>query len=288
MENMKYKEYEPEVLKRIQNTQLEILEAFIGVCEKYKLTYFMLGGTGIGVVRHGGFIPWDDDIDVAMPREDYDKFLKYYNKEIGDKYRILTPLVDPQYACNVTHLQKKGTKFVPYVSRKMKCELCIDIDIFALDHMPDDLKKRKSQLKKTWILNKLIFLCGTPKPIIPLTGVKKILAALICFVTHYILKVLHISPQFLYRKLLKEATRYNNISTKYINAFEVTMSNRAYISKNELYPLRKMKFEHLMVNMPNQYDVYLRRLFGDYMQVPPPEKRVNHCPYILDFGDEKV
>lgn len=70
-----------------------------------------------------------------------------------------------------------------------------------------------------------------------------------------------------------------------MNAFEVTMSDRAYLSKEEMYPLREMPFEGIMVSMPNQYDVYLKRLFGDYMQMPPEDKRVNHCPYILDFGD---
>ena len=287
MERMIYKEYEPEVLKKLQRTQVGILKDFIQVCEKYELDYFMLGGTGIGVVRHQGFIPWDDDIDVAMPRADYNKFLQIMDDELGDKYKILTPLTDKRYACNVTHLQKKGTKFVPYSSRRLKCDLCIDIDIFPLDNMPDDLGKRTAQLKKTWILNKLIFLCGTPEPIIPLTGIKKYIAQFICAMTHYVLKLFHISPRFLYKCLIREATRYNDIQTKYMNAFEVTMSSHAYISKDELYPLKKMPFEDIMVNMPNNYDAYLRRLFGDYMQVPPPEKRVNHCPYILDFGDEE-
>ncbi|MFR5692782.1 MAG: phosphorylcholine transferase LicD [Lachnospiraceae bacterium] len=286
--NIQYQEYEPETLKRIQKVQLEILEAFIGVCEKYELSYFMLGGTGIGVVRHQGFIPWDDDIDVAMPRTDYDKFLSVVDKEIGEKYKIMTPLIDKNYACNVTHLQKKGTKFVPYVSRKMKCDLCIDIDIFPLDNMPDDKKKRKKQLKKTWFLNKLIFLCGTPQPIIPLTGIKKHVASVICAGTHYVLKLFHISPRYLYKCLLKECKKYNGEQTKYMNAFEVTMSHHAYISKEELFPLQKMPFENLMVNMPKEYDVYLRRLFGDYMKIPPVEKRVNHCPYILEFGEEET
>lgn len=287
MGNMQYKEYDPAVLKKVQDTQLGILEDFIKVCDKYRLTYFMLGGTGIGVVRHQGFIPWDDDIDVAMPREDYDKFMKVMDPELGDKYKILTPLVDKNYACNVTHLQKKGTKFVPYVSRKMKCDLCIDIDIFPLDHMPDDPKKRRRQLKRTWFLNKLIFLCGSPEPIIPWEGLKKYIAQFICACTHYVLKIFHVSPRFLYKCLLHEAKRYNDQETKYINAFEVTMSDRAYISKSELYPLKKMPFEQLMVNMPNDYDIYLRRLFGDYMQMPPEDKRVNHCPYVLDFGSDE-
>lgn len=285
--DMEYKQYEPEVLKKLQQTQLGILKDFISLCEKYDLTYIMLGGTGIGVVRHQGFIPWDDDIDVAMPRKDYDVFLAMLEKEMGDKYHIQTPLTDPDYCCNVTHMQKKGTRFVPYVSRNMGCDLCISIDIFPMDNMPDDEKARRAQLKKTWILNKLIFLCGTGEPIIPLTGVKKKAAAVICRMIHMILKVLHVKPAFLYKMLVKEATRYNDQPSEYINAFEVTMSHKAYISRTELYPLRKMKYEGIEVTMPNKYDRYLRRLFGDYMTMPPEEKRVNHCPYILDFGEEE-
>ena len=283
--DISYRQYDPVILKRLQQTQTDILKDFIEVCNKYQLDYFMLGGTGIGVVRHQGFIPWDDDIDVAMPRKDYDKFMNIIDKEMGQKYKILTPLKDKKYACNVTHLQKKGTKFVPYVSKDMECDLCIDIDIFPLDYMPDDKKKRRRQLKKTWFLNKLIFLCGTAKPIIPLDGIEKNIAQCICAVAHWGLKIAHISPSFLYKLLVKECTRYNNQETRYMNAFEVTMSDRAYISKDELYPLVEMPFEDLMVKMPNQYDTYLRRLFGDYMKLPPEDKRINHCPYVLDFGD---
>lgn len=283
--NISYREYEPEVLRKLQLVQLEILKDFIEVCKKYDLDYIMLGGTGIGVVRHQGFIPWDDDIDVAMPRKDYDRFMEVYKKEIGDRYKVLTPLIDKNYTCNVTHFQKKGTKFVPYISKHLKCDLCIDIDIFPMDNMPDDSKQRSRQLKRTWVLNKLIFLCGHPNPIIPWKGAKKKAAAFICAAVHYVLRFCHVSPKFLYKCLIKECTRYNHLDTKYINAFEVTMSDRAYLSKEEMYPLKEMLFEGIPVSMPNAYDTYLRRLFGDYMQMPPEDKRVNHCPYMLDFGD---
>lgn len=282
---MTYKIYEPEILKRLQDAQLEILEKFIAVCDKYDLAYIMIGGTAIGVMRHQGFIPWDDDIDVAMPRKDYNRFLEVYQQEMGDEYRILTPLVDKNYACNVTHLQKKGTRFVPYTAKDMKCELCIDIDIFPMDHMPDDSRLRSRQLKRTWVLNKLIFLCGTPHPIIPLTGIKKKISEVLCCLMHYALKICHVSPRFLYQCLVKECTRYNHQKTRYINAFEGPMACKAFFSKSDLFPLRDMKFENLTVKMPNRYDVYLGRLYGDYMQMPPEEERVNHCPYILDFGD---
>ena len=71
------REYDAEILKAVQNIELEILESFLEICEKHHLTYFALAGTGIGALRHQGFIPWDDDIDVGLPRADYEKFLHF-------------------------------------------------------------------------------------------------------------------------------------------------------------------------------------------------------------------
>lgn len=282
-----YKEYEPDVLKKLQRIQMGIYKDFAEICKKYDLSYFFLGGSGIGVVRHHGFIPWDDDIDIAMPRADYNVLLAVLEDEMGDRYRILTPLKDNNYACNVTKIQKLGTKFVPYLAKDSKCDRCIDIDIFPLDNMPDDKKKRAVQLRRTWVLNKLIFLCGTGEPVIPLKGWKKSVAKIICKVIHSVLKVFHISPAFLYRMMEKEETKYNDQDTGLMNTFRVTMSDRSYISKEEMYPLKEMPFEDTVAYVPKDYDKYLKRLFGDYMTLPPEEKRVNHCPYILDFGEDE-
>ena len=284
--NKMYKQYDPEVLKKLQKVQTEILEDFIEVCKKYKLDYFLLGGSGIGAIRHHGFIPWDDDIDVAMTREHYDIFMSVIDKEMGDKYKILTPLTDNRYACNVTHLQKKGTKFIPELSKKLKCDLCIDIDIFPMDKMPDDSKLRKKQLNRTWFWSKLLYLRGNGGPNIPLSGWKKIVSAILCQVIHFFLVIFRISPKWIYQQLLKEQKKYYHLDTKYMCPFEVTMAKTAYISKEEMYPLIDVPFEDITVKMPHDYDIYLTRLFGNYMQMPPEDKRINHCPYILDFGDE--
>ena len=84
-----YKEYDEKTLKKIHEVELEILKDFMDICDRHDLTYFGIAGTGIGALRHQGFIPWDDDIDVALPRDDFEKFLKYLEREMGDKYLIM-------------------------------------------------------------------------------------------------------------------------------------------------------------------------------------------------------
>ena len=81
---MAYNEYDKKTLDKLHNVELELLNEFVRICDKNKLTYFLVGGSLLGAVRHSGFIPWDDDIDVGMPRKDYDKFLKIVTKELKD------------------------------------------------------------------------------------------------------------------------------------------------------------------------------------------------------------
>ena len=149
------KGYEPEVLERLHGVLLEILGDFIRVCEKYGLTYFAAYGTAIGAVRHQGFIPWDDDIDVGMPRKDYDRFFEVFQQELGEKYALLTPEIDNRYACTVTHIQKKGTKFISEMSQDLKCEQCIFMDIFPFDYVANDEKSQRKQARRTAFWGKL-------------------------------------------------------------------------------------------------------------------------------------
>ena len=96
----------------LQKKQLEILKAFIKVCEKYNLRYFLVGGTCLGAARHKGFIPWDDDIDVGMPREDYDKYVLLQKEYEGTPYFIQTWKSDPRYCYNFAKLRDSSTTFI--------------------------------------------------------------------------------------------------------------------------------------------------------------------------------
>lgn len=287
----KEKSYEPEVLEKLHGVQLQILGDFIRVCEKHGLPWFVVYGTAIGAVRHGGFIPWDDDIDVGMLREDYDKFFEVFEEELGDKYNLLTPAIDNRYACTVTHLQRKGTVFISEMSQDLTCEQCIFMDIFPFDSVAAGKKNQLRQGRMTNIWGKLLFLSGTAYPYIPNGGMTGKVYALLCKGIHYGLKWAKITPDRLYNKYLNAAVMYNNSNkkSKYVTSFEYMGCLTDKIQKSGIFPLKKVKFENLEVNIPANNDELLKKVYGNYMELPPEDQRVNHRPKVIQFeGEEPI
>lgn len=287
----KAKQYDKEVLDKLHAVQVEMLKDFAQVCEKHGLSYFAVYGTAIGAVRHAGFIPWDDDIDVGMLRSDYDKFMKIFPKEMKEKYNLLTPQIDGRYSCTVTHIQRKGTKFVSEVTKDLKCEQCIFMDIFPFDYVPQDRKKQISQSRKANILGKLLFLSGNPNPVIEYDGIKGETMALACRLIHIILKLFRVKPECLYKKYIKNATKYNMSSERgrYVTSFEYVGGLKDKIVAKDIFPLKKVPFEDIEINLPNNNDKFLKKVYGDYMKLPPEDQRVNHMPLIIQFeGEEPI
>lgn len=127
-----YQEREQLKLKELRSVQLDILKKFINFCEKEKLTYYAIFGTLLGAVRHGGFIPWDDDIDVALPRSDYDKLRKMANK-FETPYFLQTPENSPNTPKSYFSLKRGDTTYIPDINRCFAGNFGIGIDIFPLD-----------------------------------------------------------------------------------------------------------------------------------------------------------
>ncbi len=280
------KPYDPAVLEKLHTVQLEILRDFRAVAEKYELPFFVLFGTAIGAVRHNGFIPWDDDIDIGMLRADFEKFLQVADKELGEKYFIMSPRTDKRCNASVVKLMKRGTKFVSAMSKNAKHEQCIFLDIFPFDNVAPTEKLRKRQLRVTTFLDRLLYLVGTPYPIIPLKGIAGEAAAAVCFLTHYALKILHISPQWLFKLFEDASEKYNGEETEYITGFGQPTALKKMFRKADMFPLVEVPFEDTTVPLLHNNDEELRKVYGDYMQIPPPDQQINHAPEILDFGEE--
>lgn len=281
------KPYEPQILDRLHRLQIEMLLDLAEICRKYNLQYFAVFGTALGAVRHKGFIPWDDDIDVGMVRDDYEVFIRVVEKEMGDKYQILTPEIDGRYACNVTKFQRKGTKFVSHLSEKLECEQCIFIDIFPFDCVAPTVGKAKKQQLMTLFWDRLLYLCGTAYPIIPYKGIKHNLAAGICWCVHYATKILRLSPRKVYQHFEKESQRYNYLKTGMVTTFGEAISLKYRLPVNKMLPVKEIPFENITINVLSNNIEHLEKTYGDYMKMPPVDQRVNHAPYIIEFGDKK-
>lgn len=120
------KEYDDETLHHVQRLELMILKDFIKVCTEHNLTYFAYAGTGLGALRHKGFIPWDDDIDVCLPAADHDKVLRIFEEQYSDKYEVINAQKNPQYPLPTSRIMIKGTQFCEEALR----DLPLDLGIF--------------------------------------------------------------------------------------------------------------------------------------------------------------
>ena len=279
------KEYDPETLAKLQELELEILKDFNHICDKYDIDYFACGGTCIGVARHHGFIPWDDDIDVGLSRKDMLKFYKVAEKEFPGKYTLLNADTDPNYYCMNTKWMLNGTEFREYGNEYYPRNLGIFLDMFCFDNVPDDDKLMRKQGFWAWFWGKLLILRNVSKPTLYVYGIKAKIVTLISMIAHFFLVLFHVSPRFLYKKAQKHARMYDNTETKRMAFLFDPQPYTSMVVKKTVYPTVKRKYDTTIMRSPCKMHAYLSRRYGDYMKLPPVEKRHNHLPYKLDFGN---
>ena len=279
---MEYTEYDDETLKHLQQTELMILKDFIKICEDNGLTYYIHTGSLIGAIRHNGFIPWDDDLDVVMFREDYEKFKKIFLSSDNKKYKLLTSETEKDYCYVFSKLMLKGTIFEENWVEYMDFDLGINIDIFVLDDLSNNRFKRFYQIKKIFFYNKLLIMSKIKIDNLPF--VTKV-------VTHsfyHILNFLKIRPYKINNNLLRFLKKYESPDAEYILDIAAPMGQYPQIfSKKDFKPVKKVKFEDIEVNVPAIYDEVLKSYYGDYMKLPPEEERYNHITRKIDFGPYK-
>ncbi len=142
-------------LEKLHIVLLMMLDDFADICKKNDICWIGMYGTAIGALRHKGFIPWDDDIDICMPREDHDKFCEIVQRDYSDKYEIVNPLTCPNYPMTTTRFILKGTEFRDANLATMDFDSGIFLDLFPLDYLADDEKAFKKQAWHCWLYNKL-------------------------------------------------------------------------------------------------------------------------------------
>ena len=274
---MKKINYDDSTLKHLQKLELMILKDFIKICEYNNIEYFMCGGSLLGTIRHEGFIPWDDDIDIIMFRSEYEKFVEIYEKNPLDKYELLTPENTPDYFLLFSKLVLKSTKFEEWWDSQVSFDLGIFLDIFILNDAPNNKIMKKIHVFRTRLLSRMISI-STLKFVNYPTITQIVVNSL-----HYIFKSLRITPTYLKKKTIRLLKKYSQKDTKYVFDVAATAYPPLFL-KEDYSPAKKAKFEDIMVNIPNNYDKILTTTYGDYMKLPPKEERYNHVTYNLDFG----
>ena len=274
-------------LRQLQLCELEILDEFVRVCEKNKLQYYLVGGTLLGAVRHQGFIPWDDDIDVAMPREDYDKFAEIAASELGAQYFYQSPETDPHYFLTYAKIRKNGTEVYEERFKGAKFHKGVFIDIFPLDFCPKPGPVCHFLFNVLAVMNYRgqVDSGEAYRPYEELSG-KIGYAVLGLF-----------SP----RGLVQLRRKLLSLSKRLSHRQFVANYPGAYGYRKEVFPygwyenVAQLSFEDRTFAAPTGFDKILRRAYGeDYLSLPPEEKRRQHISVDRvdlkgesDYGKEK-
>lgn len=283
-------DYDKKILRKLQLTQLEILKDIDKFCKQNNIQYFLAYGTALGAFRHGGFIPWDDDIDIFMERSEYDRFLALAEKKMARKYDVLTMQKTRGYVSVFAKLSKKGTKFEEATNTNPRYQQGIFVDIFPYDYMSNNKKQREKNFKRAWFWGKVCILCEISDPILPygISSLKRNIAKFGCKMVHGLLWFIRLNKQKAYKKYLKYATMCNNNPDRKCLAYFAGLNPKGtIILKKDLYPAKEILFEGCEFFIPNNIEAYLASAFGnDYMTLPPVEERHNHMAKELIFGDE--
>ena len=283
-----YGEYEVQVLQKLHNIELMMLKDFNELCEKNNIEYFAISGTAIGAVRHQGFIPWDDDIDLAFLRSDYERFVEAMKSDMKfcEKYELWGPDQPHKYYNLQPTLMLKNTVFVNENAWAAGYRPGILMDLFIYDNIPENEKEAKKIIDKCrrykilYIIRSVnFFKLMKDKPFIQ--RVKNLISGFI----RIGLRMIPGSERFLYNRFVYYATMYRDKTDKYTCLFDPG-SHIMHINKSRSYPTVKVKFEDTEVLLVRNYDEQLRQHMGNYMEIPPVEKRTNHSPVELDFGGE--
>lgn len=266
-----------EDIAEIRAILVELLSEIQEICDENGLTYFLAYGTLLGAVRHKGFIPWDDDLDIEMPRPDYEKFIQIYRSKERENI-LYEPNGNPEYLYSFAKLVKKGT-YMEELECHCGVRMGLYVDIFPVDGLGDDVEEAKKHLRRTKMpinllmsyrmdfyrshvsLKRNLLVAGT-KMIAPFIGKKR-----------------------LKRILNERAFRFDYDQSRYVGSFISEINMRRIFEKKVYREKIELEFEGKKFAAPKYYDEVLTKQYGDYMQLPPVEQRVLTHGYDAYFED---
>ena len=268
-------------LQMLQNYVLEILSVIDDFCKEHNLKYYLGEGTLLGAIRHQGFIPWDDDIDIFMPREDYDKFFELAKTGLPEGYVVDTPETNPKHWTIFSHVQM--TRTVPYVKQRLQgiaLHAGPTVDIMPIDYVPDDSSKalvKRGKLIQT--LRRTLWIKSGLHKISWYKGLKRKL------MLYFPLKIYGTFRSFksLHKQINGLMTLSNNSDSQYATVFSSLYPTKKETFKREYFgkPLY-VPFENYSFPVPEHYEKILERVYGDYNALPRLKDRQSKHFFAID------
>ena len=254
--------------RKLQTVGLEMIKYFDVLCRENQLTYFLCGGCCIGAVRNKGFIPWDDDVDVFMPREDYERLKKVWTDSA--KYSIQFETLNTHTANQFVTIHDNETTFIETYKKDLDINHGMKLDVLPLDGCPQGVKRR---LQKLWALAYALFIVGKA-PENHGKGVYRLGKLLLSVVPSQTLR------SRIWQLCETQMSKYPISACPYVTEL---CSGPRYLQMEypaEVFSKQKyVPFEDTFLPIPIGYDTYLTMAFGDYMTPPPPSQRVCHHEY---------
>ncbi len=257
-------------MTELQETELDLLQYFVEICDKLKLKYFLVCGSALGAVKYDGFIPWDDDIDVALKREDYEIFCAHAQSMLPKNIFLQNYKTESTFPHIYSKLRNSDTTYIETSAKKLDINHGIYIDIFPLDGYP-----RNKFTQIIFELKKRIF----ESMILSAYDVRRTGKS---YILYKIYKLLGVQSHT--RTI---ASRYDRMIKKYKVENSTVIANhgnwqgKLEYAPREQYGAGSMKkFEFLEVRVPEKYDEYLTQKYGDWMKELPDEQKVGHHYYI--------
>lgn len=261
-------------MNEIQEKLLSIFKCFAKICEKHNLKYYAVGGTMLGAVRHRGFIPWDNDMDIIMPRPDYETFLTIAPSELPDNLFLQCHYTENKWYHPFSKIRDSNTTAIEKEFLNSDINNGLWIDIFPIDNRVASKAKN--------IVNDFVYRILMRR----LMCSYKIKRNLLGKIKSILLIIMLPSKEFCWKKMNNTLTKYNNIDgCKYFRSpWDLRPAYKYLYPYEWIRELINVKFEDTYIKIPIDYDKYLSYVFGNYMELPPLEKRTSgsHNITILD------
>ncbi len=264
MSNIYLEEFKQKQLRSCQLKQLAILQEIDSICQKHHIRYWLDGGTLLGAVRHGGFIPWDDDIDIAMPKEDMERFIHIAPPELSKELYLQAPQIDPDSKEPIVKIRNLNSFYVEGADNlTAKYPKGLFVDIFPMVNYPT-----------------------LPRPIVKhiTLGISKSYSIL--HKAHYysfrsFVEFFWFGAKYItYKSIWAIASAFCS-KTTYISNILINNGYGIMHRQDAIFPLSTIQFEGKSFSAPSNPDAYLSDLYKNYMEIPPVEKRVIHSVFIL-------